>query len=458
MLIIPPYIAVVRDLIRKRGGRIYAVGGCIRDMLLGQEPKDIDLATTLVPTDILKLDDTCIGEYYVSAYPIGIEYGTVVFMINNKRVEVTTLRKDVKCDGRHSEVEFTDNIHVDLERRDFTINAMAADITEGQPLCIIDPFGGEQDLKNRTIRAVGNPEERFQEDYLRMVRACRFAGYGDGFTIEPGTWAAITKYKGKLLDHVARERIREELIKMMGTTHPSKCINALKNTGLLEYVIPPINNCVGVEQNRFHAETVYEHCIAVCDHLSPDRPILRLVGLLHDVGKPATKEGDGDNCSFHSHEIKGARLAYNFMRNYLKFGNEECEYASLMIRHHMFHFDLDSKKKTIKRWLRKVKGPYQDLFLLRMADRAGNKAKAGRPLVTTFMEDLLSKIREIEEYEEPMNVADLKISGSDLIAMGHTPGPQFGVVLRALLERVLDEPSLNKAEKLKELAKELLRD
>jgi putative nucleotidyltransferase with HDIG domain len=463
MLTIPPRVAVVVDLLRTRfeHGLVYATGGCIRDMLMGREPKDIDLATSILPPFILGLDGAKHDDCTVHALPIGLEHGTVVLIVSDEagseRVEVTTLRRDLKCDGRHAEVEFTTDIYLDLERRDFTINAMALDLTNPKA-GLIDPFGGQDDLKNHTIRAVGDPELRFKEDYLRMVRACRFAGYGEGFTIEPQTWAAIGKYNSKLLDHVARERIREELIKMMKTPKPSKCINALRNTGLLQFVVPPVHNCVGVEQNRFHAETVYEHITAVCDHLPANRPLLRLVGLLHDVGKPITKEGEGDSCSFHNHEIKGARIAYNFMRDYLKFSNEECEYVSLMVRHHMYHFDLNSKKKTIKRWLRKVKGLQDDLFILRMADRAGNKAKVGRPLVTTYMEDLQKKCQEIIEWKEPMSIADLNISGRDLIEMGYTPGPQFGVVLRALLERVLDEPALNEAEKLKELAEELFEE
>ena len=464
MLTLPASVKIVASLILSTGGKVYAVGGCIRDTLTNKEPKDIDLATNLSPQSILELDDTGDVGWHISCLPIGIEFGTVVCIVefNNEsnikhRVEVTTLRKDTETDGRHTKVSFFANINEDLERRDFTINAMAINI--GDPwasLTIIDPFKGKEDLKNRVIRAVGDPEKRFQEDYLRMIRACRFAGYGDGFTIEPHTWAAITKYKHKLLKHVSIERIREELIKMMKAPHPDKCINALKNTGLLQNVIPPLAKCVGVGQNKFHDEFVYDHCVAVCKHLPADRPILRLAGLLHDVGKPATKDGDGANCSFHNHEVKGARIAYNFMRDY-KFSNEDCEYVSLMVRWHMFHFDLDSKKKTIKKWLRKVKGLEEDLFALRVADRAGNKAKVGRPLVTMYMEDLMTKIKEIKEWKEPMSIIDLKISGKDFIAMNYAPGPQFGVVLRALLEAVLDDPSLNETEKLKELAEQLFR-
>lgn len=465
MLSLPLDVIIIASLILKKDGEVYAVGGCIRDTLTGREPKDIDLATTLSPEQTMKLDDTGTNRWHVSCLPIGIEFGTIVCIIEfddepniKHRVEITTLRKDIKTDGRYTEVTFSANIKQDLERRDFTINAMAINI--GDPWMrdiIIDPFNGQEDLKNRIIRAVGDPEKRFQEDYLRMIRACRFTGYGDGFTIEPRTWAAIVKYKHELLKYVSMERIRDELIKMMMTPHPDKCINALKNTGLLPYVIPPLHKCVGVGQNKFHNEDIDEHCIAVCKHLPADRPILRLAGLLHDVGKPITKEGEGDYCSFHNHEIKGARIAYNFMRNYLKFSNEDCEYVSLMVRYHMFYFSIDSKKKTIKRWLRKIKGLHKDLFILRMADRAGNKAKAGLPLVTVYMEDLMAKIKEIEEWKEPINVSDLKISGSDFIAIGHKPGPQFGIVLRALLERILDDPTLNEISILKEMAKELFR-
>jgi poly(A) polymerase/tRNA nucleotidyltransferase (CCA-adding enzyme) len=349
-------------------------------------------------------------------------------------------------------VRYTDDIVEDLLRRDFTINATAIDLRK--PDTIIDPYSGRKDLTDRVIRAVGVPDNRFEEDYLRMVRACRFAGYGDGFDIEPNTKDAIRMHASALANHVAAERTRDEIIKMMKTTKPSKCMEAMKETGLLQYVIPPLAECIGVEQNRYHGEDVYEHCIAVCDNLPPDRPILRLVGLLHDCGKPITKEGTGDSCSFYNHEVKGARLAYQFMRDY-KFTNSDCEYASLMIRHHMFHFDRSTKRKTIKRWLRKVGGLYQDLLMLRMADRAGNKAKASKALVTSHMMDLMHKIAEIELYKEPMSTADLAISGETLKELGLQPGPLFGKILRRCLEAVLDEPSLNTHDDLVAIAKEI---
>jgi len=453
LLDIPPTVQAVVDLIISAGGRVYAVGGCIRDNLRNQSPKDIDLATTLYPTKLLKLDQSQQNGYLIHVVPSGILFGTATFVVQKDGektiIEVTTLREDISCNGRKAEVKFTKNILVDLARRDFTINAMAVEFTKNN--CsgeLIDPFNGQKDLESRIIRAVGDPIVRFKEDYLRTIRACRFAGYG--FYIEHNTKEAITACAPQVLDYVAKERIRDELLKMMATWQPFLCIDALKDTNLLASVIPPLAKCIGVTQNFHHNETVYEHCIAVCNYLLPNNPILRLAGLLHDVGKPEAKVSIGDSCSFHNHEILGARIVYNFAKKY-HFSNDDCEYLSTMIRWHMFHFDLDSSKKTIKKWLRKVKGLHTDLLELRKADRAGNKAKIGRPLVTNYMQDLMDKIKEIEDYKEPMKITDLEFSGLDLIAMGYSPGPLFREILGALLERVLDDPSLNTNKALKSI-------
>jgi putative nucleotidyltransferase with HDIG domain len=433
---------------------VWVVGGYVRDMLVGAMPGDIDLATTATPEQVQSmLRYTSVVP--TSVVPVGIEFGTLKVLLLGPgakpyaEFEITTLRKDLLCDGRHAKVEFTTDLAEDLARRDFTINAMAYNLKTKE---LIDPFNGQEDLKNRTIRAVGDPATRFKEDHLRMIRACRFAGYGKGFAIEPKTWAAILEHR-KLIQGVSKERIRDEILKMMKTPKPSKCINALRNTGLLHQIVPLVAIGIGVEQNKHHAEEVYDHCVATCDHLSPDNPILRLVGLLHDVGKPSTMEGEGEEAHFYNHEIVGAEAVYDWMREY-KFPREDCEYASLLVRHHMYHFTYETKLSTIKKWMGKLKGHHWDLMDLREADRAGNKAKEGKPLVTAHQEYLMSRMREIEKYKPPMSVKDLDIGGHDLIEMGFSPGPIFGAILDDLLDEVLEDPNLNEKEILRGMVEE----
>ena len=450
---------ICREL-KKHNYRSWIVGGAVRDLYTESEPHDIDMCTDAVPSEVESIfllagND----EYNYFTRPIGIEFGTIQVVVLDRilaetcEIELTTLRKDLSCDGRWAEVEYTDDIVEDLGRRDFTINAMAMPLDGGE---LINPFDGLVDLHNRTIRAVGNADDRFKEDALRMIRACRFAGYDKGYTIEPITWAAIKRNK-LLVNNVSRERISMELMKMMAVPKPSKCINALKNAELLELMIPPVAVCVGVEQNQYHDELVYEHCIMACDAAPQDNVRLRLAALLHDVGKPGTAERDKFDGEFHfyNHEVTGATIAYEYLMDY-RFGRDIAEYVSLLIRHHMFRFTKETKRKTIKRWMNKLKGYHEDVIKLRLADRAGNRAKRDRPLITQAMRDLLHEIEEIKNTKEPMSLQDLKFSGNDLIEMGYTPGPIFGIVLNQLLERVLDDPETNKLEVLSELAKEIL--
>ena len=465
LLYIPWHIA---SLLRTAGLKTWVVGGWVRDNLLEIPSKDVDLCTTALPIEVTTILPN-VHKYMsniqgkLSVHPLGWEFGTVLVHVemdpegkDYQDVEVTTLRKDSDCDGRHCEVEFTEDIYEDLARRDFTINAMARDFSNIDIL--IDPHDGQEDLKNRVIRTVGDPDKRFKEDYLRIIRACRFVGYGDGFNIEPKTWAAMIKNKEGILQ-ISKERIRNEILSMMKTDNPSKCINALKNAGLLEYTIPPLVDCIGVTQNVYHLQPVYEHCVATCQAASKEKPLLRLAALLHDVGKPATREEDeeADEVHFYNHHINGAEIVYNWAKKF-KFPSKDCEYLSLITRHHMYHISLDTKKSTIKKWMSKTKGYYWDLIELRKADRAGNKAKEGKPLITHFLQSLIDKMKEIEEHKEPFSLKDLNISGADLINLGMTPGPQFKIILNQLLEKVIKNANLNTRETLLSTVKQLLEE
>lgn len=423
------------------GGNTWVVGGFLREALQENEPKDIDLATDIPPEEILTLDGEIYKETRIQAIPMAIEHGTVLIKTEEETFEITTLRKDVACDGRHATVEFTKNIEEDLARRDFTVNAMALDLlgnlTEEE---IIDPFGGREDLKNGLVKAVGNPEHRFLEDHLRMMRACRFiAKLG---WVEGKTGTAISKLSYKCAN-LSKERIREEILKMMKQEDIKTALNCMWVWKFFPHTIPPMEACIGVPGGPHHEETVLEHCIDACQAIPKEKPLLRLAALLHDCGKPQTAK-DG---TFLQHENIGAEIAETYLKEF-KFTNEEVEYVTCMIRHHMFHFDLDTHKRAIKKWLTKINGRWEDLILLRQADRVANKAKKDLPLTTAYMQDLMNKIREIEEFKEPMKVTDLKISGKDLVEMGLTPGPLFGKILNSLLEDVLENPEKNDKEQL----------
>jgi len=481
-------LLLLRDLLDNHfpDNQTYIVGGAIRDTLQNKKAKDYDIATSVPPREILKLNNTYITRnpsrgtnwttyqrtplkkskiswskmvYTVRVICLSVQHGINKILITDdigriEEFEVATLREDVYCDGRHARVEFDNvDIELDLARRDLTINAMAVKLGGCK---LVDPYNGQADLEAGIIKTVRDPHQRFQEDFLRIIRACRFAGCDSHFKIEAETLQAMRELAHNIPHYVSHERLRDELFKILRTPKPSICFNIMKDTNILQYFCTPLYNCIGVEQNQHHAETVYEHCLAVCDFLSPENPVLRLAGLLHDIGKPDVKQGEGLHSTFHNHELVGTKIAYDYVRRYLKCSKEDSEYITLMVRHHMFHFEDSTKRSTIKKWLQKIDGKWNDLFLLRMADRAGNKTKVNKPLVTHFMKKLLEEINYIETYEEPMHIADLAISGRDLVDMNYKPGPFFGEVLRELLERVLDEPSLNEHDVLAKLAKKAM--
>jgi len=428
---------VLKDLmvfLDKRGVKSYIVGGAVRDLVAGQVPMDWDLSTPATPELLTTLFE---GTYKV--IPLGIKHGTIsVFHEPSKfSCQITTFRKDVSCDGRHAEVEFTSDLETDLARRDFTINAMALDLNGN----LIDPFGGQADLKQRSLRAVGDPEERLREDRLRMLRACRFAAYGTGMIISQDLFRAI-KENAWDIDGLSAERIQGELVKAMKYPLPSKAFNAMRNTGLLPFIIPELQQCHGVEQNKYHKDDVYTHILKVVDAVSPKRTILRFAALFHDIGKPDTKRVVRGYASFHKHEVVGANKADAIMTR-LKFPGDWTAQVVLLVRHHMWRFAEDTKDSTIKRWAVTVAPHTRDLLRLRMADRKGNRAKEGKPAITWPMKCLLRKLIQFEKTSVPMTVKDLAISGEDLVKMGFKPGPKFKKILSDCLGLALEDPKNN---------------
>ncbi len=445
---IPQYvIEVVRELY-KNGFEGWIVGGSIRDILMGKEPNDYDIATNATPEEVMRI--------FRRVIPTGIKHGTVTVLIGDNSVEVTTFRRDGKyLDGRHPvSVTYATSIYEDISRRDFTINGIAYNpITDK----IIDPYNGIEDIKNGIIRTIGDPIERFREDGLRCFRACRFSSQL-GFEIEKNTFEAIKK-SVDVASKISAERIRDEIIKIIQSPRPSVGFECMRKSGLLNLVMPELLEGYGIKQNKYHKFDVYYHNLYTCDAAKPDDYRIRLAALLHDIGKPYAKkevedESTGKKSVFYNHEIIGAAIAKKILRR-LKFSNNDINFITHLIRNHMFHYTDDWTDGAVRRFLRKVGVENLDaLFELRRADRIGNGLKRGdSKAIKKFRE----RIEKIIEQENAITVRDLDINGYDLMnTFGLKPGPIIGKILNELLEVILDEPEKNKKEILLEIAKEIL--
>lgn len=427
------------DIVKKiqsKGYKCYLVGGCIRDLLLNRTPAEWDLTTDAAPEIVSGLFEKVI--------PTGIDFGTVTVILDNQSFEVTTFRRDERyTDGRHpSQVTYSESLEEDLSRRDFTINAMAYDPLEKK---LVDKFSGQEDLKRKLIRAVGDPKLRFSEDGLRPVRACRFAAQLD-FKIEEKTFQAIGKTL-EIAGKVALERVHDELVKMLSAPKPSIGIEYLRKSGLLKLFIPELLDTVGVEQPpQYHKYDVYWHSLYSCDAAPSDNIPLRLAALLHDIAKPSCKEG----FTFYNHDQAGVELTEKISKR-LKFSNDDVKTVSLLIGNHMFDYKSEWSDAAVRRFIRRVGlENIPSLFALRKAD-----AKAmEREIESGYLEELQSRIDKIISEENALHIKDLKVKGEDVMReLAIPPGPKVGQVLESLLEKVLDDPSLNTREKLIELIK-----
>ncbi|MBL8992904.1 MAG: HD domain-containing protein [Spirochaetia bacterium] len=445
----PDALAVCQKL-RSLGFEAYLVGGAVRDSFLARPVKDLDIATNARPEKVLRA--------FPHAIPTGLQHGTVTVVRNEKQFEVTTYRRDGKyTDGRHpDEVSFSDTLVEDLERRDFTINALAYDPFTHE---LVDMHGGVQDLHAGVLRAIGEPQERFAEDALRMLRACRFASQL-GFEIEEKTFSAIKTLKDNL-KKISAERVRDELVKIIASPKPSIGLEAARTSGLLAIFMPELQNCYGVSQNTFHKYDVYYHILHVVDafedvQVSDYR--LRLSGLFHDIAKPQTKRqvSAKEEPVFYNHEVIGAQVASRVMRR-LKFSNEDIETVTHLVRHHMFHYTPEWTKGAIRRFIRNVGEDFiQPLFKLREADRKGN---GKRDITCEELEIFKEKIKEVFSEESAFQIKDLRINGTQLMEkFALRPGPVIGKTLNYLLEKVLDEPELNREEKLMALAEVFVKE
>lgn len=413
------------------------VGGCIRDLLLSLVVNEWDITTSAKPQEVSQL--------FKKVVPTGIEYGTVTVLLDDQTYEVTTFRSDEKyVDGRHPDnVVFTDDIHQDLSRRDFTINAFAYDPAKDE---FIDDFKGQSDLKKKLIRTVGSAIDRFSEDGLRSVRACRFAAKLE-FAIEKKTLAAIPKTIN-ITKKVAPERIHDEVVKMLSAKKPSIGLELMRKSGLLKIIIPELEDCFGVEQPRqFHKYDVYWHSLHSCDAAPKDNIILRLAALLHDISKPPCKV----DFTFYNHDKMGAATAEKVLKR-LKFSNNEIKQVTNLISHHMFNYTSDWSDAAVRRFIRRIGGVanVSDLFALRLADTKAME----KEIDSGYLIELQKRIDKIIEEEHALDVSDLKVDGQDVMkALNISPGPKVGQVLHFLLEKVLDDPKLNNREILLKLTK-----
>lgn len=446
---LPKEIIEFAKIFHKNNFEIYLVGGAVRDHLLGIKNMDFDFATDALPEDIMSI--------FKKVVPVGIKHGTVIVLYKGFELEVTTFRIDGEySDNRRPDnVIFVKSLKEDLIRRDFTINAFAWDIIKNR---LVDEVNGVEDLKNGIIRAIGDPEKRFSEDALRMIRACRFASKLN-FKIEDNTLSAMIKLN-YLIKNISMERIRDELIKIMETKKPSIAFEYLRISGILEHILPELLKGYGVFQNRFHRYDVYYHNLYSCDAGPKDNYIVRFAALFHDIAKPQTKKGKKDDInneednsenSFYNHEIIGEKIAGNILKR-LKFSNDDIIKIKNLIRHHMFYYTDQWTDGAVRRFIRKVGlENIHDLFLLRDADRIGNGMKQGIP--KAFI-DFKDRIQKIIEEDNAFKISDLDINGNDIMEnLNLTPGPIIGEILNHLLDIVLDHPELNKKEILIEEAK-----
>jgi poly(A) polymerase/tRNA nucleotidyltransferase (CCA-adding enzyme) len=429
----------------------YLVGGCVRDLITGKSPKDWDITTNATPEEIQGLfTDT----YYNN------EFGTVGVVIEDtqdptlKVVEVTPYRTETTySDARHPDaVAFSDKVEHDLERRDFTVNAIAYRPSKGE---LIDLFGGSDDLEKKVLRAVGKAEDRFREDGLRIMRAIRLSAEL-GFSIEPETEAAIRE-TAPVLDKIAAERIRDELVKLVMSPRPMEGLLVAQRLHILPHILPELEAAVGVDQNQAHSYDVFEHTVRTLQHAADKNfPLqVRLAALLHDLGKPPArrKHAEKDDWTFHGHEVVSARIAKKVLSR-LRFSKHLIDEVSTLVRWHMFFSDPEKiTLSAVRRMISNVgKDSIWDLMNLRACDRIGT----GRPKEHPYRFRKYKSMIE-EALRDPISVKMLKIDGTSMMKLtGEAPGPKIGFVLHALLEEVLDDPKRNTESYLETRARELL--
>lgn len=437
---LPEKVHQIITTLKNHGYEAYAVGGCVRDSILGRKPEDWDITTSATPMETKAL--------FARTFDTGIEHGTVTVLMEKEGFEVTTYRIDGEYeDSRHpKEVQFTRSLSEDLLRRDFTINAMAYNEEEG----LVDLFGGAEDLEKGVIRCVGNAVERFSEDALRMMRAVRFSAQL-GFAIEEETKKAI-RLLAPTLRNISAERIQAELVKLLISAHPERIREAYE-LGITEVVLPEFDAMMRTEQETpHHCYNVGEHTIHALQSVAPDK-VLRLTMLFHDMGKPAKKTVDDAGVAhFKGHAPVSEQMTKDIMHR-LKFDNDTLRKVTKLVYYHDYR--MPAQAGNVRRAMNKIG---EDLFPYYMqVRRADTDAQSDYRKEEKYanLEGIEMLYTEIVEKRQCVSLKDLAVTGKDLIAAGVKPGPRLGEILDRLLKDVIEEPEHNEKEYLLCLAKEL---
>ncbi len=443
----PDSVLAVLARLWASGHAAYVVGGSLRDVLLGREPADWDMASDARPERLVELFPGAVYEN---------RFGTVAVREGGEVHQITTFRSDHEYADfrRPHRIEFGDRIEFDLARRDFTVNAMAwgadapADGSPAEP-ALVDPHGGLADIEARTLRAVGDPRARFEEDALRMVRAVRLAATLD-FGVEAGTLAAI-QARAELVAHLSGERVAAELDRLLGADRPSVGLRLMAATGILAVLSPELAAQRGIPQHKIPGDDLWDHTVRTVDAAPADRPVVRLAALLHDIGKPATMaEGP-----FRGHDAVGADLAATFLVR-LRTPRAAAERVVHLVRNHMFTYDPTWGDGGVRRFIRRI-GPdaLDSLFELRAADNVGS----GQSPDEHGLDDLRRRVREQLDADVALELGDLAVDGNDLIAeLGLRQGPALGRILDELLERAIADPAVNERATLLLLAQAMLTE
>ena len=412
---IPELVFFCVENLNKSGLEAYIVGGCTRDFLRGKSPADWDLATNATPEQTQRVfDDLKVKTFYEN------NFGTVGAAFPKKDgtfeiIEITTYRAETTySDSRHPDkVIWSKTIEEDLKRRDFTVNSIAISLKNRSDYEVIDLFDGKNDLKMKIIRAVGNPQERFNEDALRMMRAVRLSTtLGDDWTIEEKTEKAI-KENSQLLEKISKERLRDEIVKIINSPNAANGIESLRKNGLLKYIIPELEEGYDVGQNKHHIYSCYRHNLESLNYAAQKEFNfhVKTAALLHDIGKPATKRGEGSSATFYNHEIIGAKMTEKIL-NRLKFPKKDVIKITALVRYHLFYYNVDEVGESSVRRLIKNIGleNVEDLLKLRMADRIGSGCPKAEPYKLRHLKYMIERVSK-----DPISAKMLNINGRDVM-------------------------------------------
>ncbi|MFA6365164.1 MAG: HDIG domain-containing metalloprotein [Candidatus Paceibacterota bacterium] len=461
---IPFEVENIAHILSNAGFEAYLVGGCLRDVLLRGTPKDWDIATNATPSEVQNLFYSYGGRTKEDPATVYENtFGTVGIKTESedetlKIIEVTTFRIEGKyTDMRHpDEVKFAKTIEEDLSRRDFTMNAIGLKLgfknKKLETGDIIDPFDGASDLKKKLIRTVGDPHHRFQEDALRLMRAVRFAAQL-GFELERGTREAVRENAG-LLEAIAKERVRDELVKLIMTPRAAEGIIQMEDLGLLKFVIPELREGIACGQNKHHIYTVFDHNVRALNYTVEKNYslVVRLSSLLHDVGKPRTKRGEGADSTFYNHEVVGGKMTLKIMDR-LHFSKTITEDVAHLVRCHLFYYNVGEVTEAgVRRFLSRVGLEYvDDLLKVREADRIGSGVPKAFPYKLRHLLFMIEKVKN-----DPISPKMVKLNGSELMELlSIPPSRKIGYILSILLEDVITDPAKNEKESLIVRAKEL---